>query len=303
MDVEKIKLASVKLTNGGMKGLEIEYLLPSIKGNVQFFDTYKAKRKAPVHEELESTFSWLKSHLLDICGYTLEEIERDYLMGQCSVTGIKYGDKGIVVYGDLLVLGGTRVLKMETPLITDDVEYPEFSKLKAIAEGIYSETKEYLTGKKVMSDAQIVARFNAKNAEFDAESFTKMSKEEQRELATKILEDQGCMVFHNDEITADDAPTLIAPESPKPKKEKKATVQPAPVVYDGPKLEATNADEPPAVDAFAEEVAPEPAEDLSVQASRKLVAEPITLKHDDDDFELPIIKTAEKKSTAKKVKA
>lgn len=293
MDKTKLQIASVKLTNSGMKGIEVVYLLPSIKGNVQFFDEYKSKRKTPIHAELEETFSWLKSHLLDICGYTLEAEERDYLMGVTEITGIKCGEKGIAVFGDLLVLGGTRVLKLETPLITDEVEYPEFSKLKAIADGIYAETKEYMAGKKVMSDAQIVARFNKGKDDFDADSFSRMTKAEQRELATKILEDQGCMVFHNDEITTDDEGAGQIVDTTKKeepikvpvKAEKKAVAPKTPEV------------------SFEEEEQPEPViaekkEDLSVAASRRV--EPVvTLTEEDGDFALPLVKVAPKKSTAK----
>lgn len=272
MNKEKQKqIASVKLVNGGMKGIEVEYLEPSVKGNVQFFDIYKSKRKAPVHEELEKAFVLTKSHLLDICGYTLEAEEREYLMNALSVTGAKYGEKGIILIGDLFVLGGTRVLKLETPLITDEVEYPDFANLKSIIDNIYSETKEYMDGKKVMSDMQIVARFNAKNEEFDYDSFTKMSKEEQREIATKILEEQGCMVFHNDEITTE--------------------------------LEGITEEEklPTAAEAFSfEEEQPPIVDDLSISASRKEDAHIVTLTHDDDDFALPLVKTEKKKSTAKK---
>lgn len=275
MNKEK-QIASVKLINGGMKGIEIEYLQPSVKGNVQFFDIYKSKRKAPVHEELEKAFVLTKSHLLDICGYTLEAEEREYLMNALSITGVKYGEKGIILIGDLFVLGGTRVLKLETPLITDEVEYPDFANLKSIIDNIYSETKEYMDGKKVMSDIQIVARFNAKNEEFDYGSFTKMSKEEQREIATKILEEQGCMVFHNDEITTEleEAVTAITAE------EEKLPVAPQPLSFEE--------EQPPVVD------------DLSVSASRKEDAHIVTLTHDDDDFALPLVKAEKKKSTAKK---
>ncbi len=309
MDKTKLQIASVQLTNGGMKGITVEYLLPSVKGNVQFFDIYKSKRKAPIHSELEDTFSWLKSHLLDICGYTLEKEEREYHMGVLSMTGIKYGEKGIILYGDLLVLGGTRVLKLETPLITDEVEYPDFEKLKHIAEGIYAETKEYMDGKKVMSDAQIIARFNAKNQEFDAVGLANMSKEEQREIATKILEEQGCMVFHNDEFEVSEAPTQIPDGSQniKPEKIKKDKALKIEVVKEIDELTAVA----PA-DVFAEEeinVPALPKDDLSIEASRKpevkleavvMSDSPITLV-EDEDFELPIkIKKPIKESTAKK---
>lgn len=286
MDTSKLSIASVKLINGGMKGIEVEYLLPSIKGNVQFFDTYKSKRKAPIHTELEETFSWLKNHMLDICGYTLEKEERDYNLSVLEMTGVKFNvEKGIILYADLFVLGGTRVLKLETPLITDEVEYPEFGKLKSIIEGIYAETKEYMSGKKVMSDMQIVARFNAKNEEFDHDSFSKMTKAEQREIATKILEDQGCMVFHNDEITTEEETEQVIDTTVSKievvKEEETEDVQELSFEEEQPKLQNV-------------------PEDLSVEASRTTKTPVITLTAEEDDFALPLIKNPVKKSTAKK---
>ena len=276
MDKSKLTIASVKLTSGGMKGIEVEYLLPSVKGNVQFFDIYKSKRKAPIHSELEDCFTWLKGHMLDICGYTIEKEEREYWLGQLSMTGVKYGDKGIVLLGDLLILGGTRVLKLETPLITDEVEYPDFGKLKSIIEGIYAETKEYMAGKKVMSDEQIVARFNAKNEDFDVVAFTKMSKKEQRDIATKILEEQGCMVFHNDEIEVDaDAPGEVIDTTTELKKEEPAAVQ---VVAETKKTTKAKA-----VKEKKEEDIPQ-VDPLAFDA----------LEIEDEDFVLPIAKAVKK---------
>lgn len=271
MDTSKLSIASVKLINNGMKGIEVEYLLPSVKGNVQFFDTYKSKRKAPIHTELEETFSWLKNHMLDICGYTLEKEERDYHLSVLEMTGAKFSDKGIVLYADLFVLGGTRVLKLETPLITDEVEYPEFGKLKSIIDGIYAETKEYMAGKKVMSDIQIIARFNAKNEDFDLASFNKMSKTEQREIATKILEDQGHLVIHSDEIEEESDVTNEA-------------------------IDAKNTQ----VETFEEPALKNGPEDLSVKASKKQESNVITLSSDDDDFALPLVEIPKKKAIAKK---
>lgn len=275
MDKSKLSIASVKLVNGGMKGIEVEYLLPSTKGNVQFLDIYKSKRKAPIHTELEDCFKWLRNHMLDICGYSLDPEERSYLLPAIEMTGVKYGDKGIIMTANLNILGGNKVLSLTTPLIVDELDYKEYGDLVKIINGIYSETKDYMAGLKVMSDVQIVARFNAKNDDFDIDSFNKMTAKEQRDLATKILEDQGCMVFHNDELT--DEPGQVI-DTTKPVEFTK------PVQYD-----------------FEEEirVAVENKAPLIVEGSAELFEESKDV-FEDDDFSLNITAQPVKVSTAKR---
>lgn len=267
MNTSKLKLASVKLVNGGMKGIEVDYLNPSIKGNVQFIDTYKSKRKAPIHEELEKCFSWLRPYLLDICGYTLEKEEREYLMNALEMTGVKYTDKGAILMGELAILGGNKTLKLETPLISDEIDFPEYGKMIAIIEGVYSETKEYLEGKKTLSDTQLVLKFNSKNDEFDVESFKRMTKEEQRDLATKILEDQGHVVLHNDEIVSEESEVVDATSGYVQKEE--------------------------------EVVAPQPEVTFTTTATPEQKPEVVTLK-EEEDFRLPLAKKPVKVPAAKK---
>ncbi len=276
MDKSKLKIASVKLINGGMKGLEVEYLLPSIKGNVQFLDIYKSKRKAPIHSELEDCFGWLPNYLLDICGYTLEKEERKYLVNATTVDCVKYGDKGIIISGKLAVLGGMKELTLTTPLIVDETEYPEFGKLVSIINGIYSETAEYLAGKKVMTDQQLVLRFNAKNEEFDFDSFKKMTQKEQREMATKILEEQGCMVFHNDEIEEEETTVVDATTEEKLIDDTHVRLEPFVKATPSPEKSLTELLE---------------ANDSTIMYSSN---------NDDDDFALPLVKKPVKESTAKR---
>lgn len=291
MDTSKLALSSVRLTNGGMKGLEVDYLLPSVKGNVQFFDIYKTKRKAPIHAELENCFLWLRSYMLDICGYTLEKEEREYLMNNLEMTGVHYGDKGVILTGKLSILGGNKILSLVTPLIKDDLDFPEYAKLTSIIDGIYTETKEYMQGKKAMSDAVFVTRYNAKNEEFDLESFNKMTKTEQREMATKILEEQGCVVFHSDEIVAEDegaqgttSTVMVDTESLRKNDEQAFEEEQQPEQVSFTKEE---------IDNFGkQEVVTKPAASLDT---------PVPTLLQDEDFQVPLKEpVALKKSTAKK---
>ena len=209
--MKDILIVSVKLKEGGLKGIELEYKLPSIKNKCQFIDTYKVKKWAPIHKELEETFSWLKDHLLDVCGYPLDKLHR----ANISVTKVSYGDNGFIISGELIVFDSGKLISLTTPLVTEDDEYKNFDKITSIINGIYTEVKEYLVGNKKMSDEQIVIRYSAKNPEFDADSFKGMSKADKQEMATKILQEQcgvTVVILDHDDVTIDDEPNIVTKE-------------------------------------------------------------------------------------------
>lgn len=202
--MKNIKIASVKLINSGTSGIEIKYQTQGVKNNREFVHEDTTKRKAPIHRELEECFTWLKDHLLDICGYS-NASDYETLKTYTEVTGITYGEKGFVISGKLSVLDRTKVIALNTPLIESSEAYSDFSKVAAIMDGIYSETKEYMAGEKVMTDEQLILKFNKSNNDFDPESVKHMTDSEKKEHATKILEDMGSIVIHNDEFDEDDS--------------------------------------------------------------------------------------------------
>lgn len=266
--INEIQLSSVKLVSGGLKGIEVKYQLSEVRENRQFFNEYSSKKKAPVHKELEDCFSWLKGHLLDICGYSLDQDERAFHMANLEMTSVTLNEKGFILSGLLSILNGDKALNITTPIIAESDEYCDYSKVIAIIEGIFSETKEYMAGKKQMDDAQFVIKSNKENPEFDKDAFMKMSKKEQREFATKILEDQGAFVFMSDEMEEDKNPQPTIPMAPTPE----------------PKAEVQQVTPEPEVDPFE---------------SQETESDPFA--EDEDDFIIPTkIPQAVKLSTAKR---
>lgn len=196
--MKDIKITKVKLVNNGLKGIEVNYLATEKTGDREFFNEYISKRKAPIHAELEETFSWLKNHILDICGYSLDETERTFHLNRLEMVSVSYDpSKGFVLAGSLQVMTGDKSINIVTPLVGSD-DYTDYGKVTAIIEGIFSETKEYMSFKKTLDDVQLVMKFNKKNEDFDPEAFKKLTKKKQRDFATKILEDQKCVVIHTD---------------------------------------------------------------------------------------------------------
>lgn len=187
-----MEIASVKLVNAGLKGIVVTYAQASNKDNRSFIDEHVSKKKAPIHDELETAFESLREPLLDICGYP----DPETYITDVEMTGVSYNNKGFVLSAKLSILDGEKTINLVTPLIRDGNEYPGFIKVIQVLDKIYEETRSYMAGEKSFSDEQLVLKFNSANEGFDADSFKKLSKEEQREIATKVLQDQGSIVFH-----------------------------------------------------------------------------------------------------------
>lgn len=196
-----MNINSVKLVNSGLKGIVVTYANPSNKDNRTFIDEHVSKKKAPIHSELEEAFDELSEILLEICGYASPSSVKNLV----EVTGITYNDKGFVITGKYSVLGGDKTINLVTPLIKDEEEYEGFTETTKIMDRIYTEVKAYMAGEKTFNDTQLVMKFNSDKDDFDAETFKSLSAEEQKEIASKILEDLGCIVFHPEtEITEEE---------------------------------------------------------------------------------------------------
>lgn len=91
-----------------------------------------------------------------------------------------------------------------------------------------------------MDDTQFVIKSNKENPDFDKDAFMKMSKKEQREFATKILEDQGAFVFMSDEMEDDKAPQVtlqVTPQVVEPQKVDLKVNTPEPDPFSSPTTE------------------------------------------------------------------
>lgn len=235
--MKNIEIASVKMLGDGTNGLEIKYKAVGVNQNREFIDIITLKKKTPIHKELEDCFSWLKEHVLDICGYRELDVEQyDLAKTYTDVTGITYGEKGFIITAKMWVLDRTKVISLNTPLITSEADYSYFTGCCKIMDGIYAETKEYIGGNKIMTDEQLIIKFNKKNEEFDFDAVKAMTPAEKKAEATRILEDMGSIVIHNDEMEEDTeevaAPVEIKAPTPKAPA-KKAVVkasEPEPVV-------------------------------------------------------------------------
>lgn len=266
----EVLIRAVTLVNGGLKGVKVKYSAIEKKHNREYVNEYVSHKKAPIHTELEKTFNWLKGYLLDICGFGNSPEEIEILENDLEMTAVSYCDKGFTLSGKLAVLTGEKFLSITTPLISDSNEYGHFSKVTAILDGIYSETKDYMEGNKVMNDTELIIKFNRGKEDFDESELERMSPAEKKEAATKLLEDMGCIVLHNDDLNNDDdEEEIVVPEPPK--KEVKVP---------------------------AKEIKPTATQ--KVEFSKPTTTTTAIIEDDDDDFSLVLPMAEVKQSTAKR---
>lgn len=196
--INKMLIKSVKLNNSGFKGITVEYATSDKNNGRSFINEHKSKRKAPIHKELEEGFKKLKDYFLDICDYSLAYREKDLL--DTTITGVTLNEKGFIISGTKSVLDGHKTLDLTTPIISSVDGYNKYYDVHNIITAIFDETKAYMIGEKYFSDEQLVLNFYKGKDDFDSESFLSLPKIEQRDLATKVLEEMGCMVIHSEEI-------------------------------------------------------------------------------------------------------
>lgn len=255
---KEVRIGAIKLTDGGNKGLVVTYEQTEIRNNREFFTEFVAKKKFPIHEELNNQIQSLAKFLLEICNYT----EVDALIGSTEIIGVKYNDNGFLISGKLTTISD-KVFAINTPLITLEDGYPDYDKIIAILDTIYAETKEYMDGKKVLSDVQYVINLNKGNEAFDIETFNKLPEEEQFKIASDIMAKNKCFVTKLDDL-------ILEEETP-------------PLIDTTPFIET----EVPLIDVVNEHLEKTPARELGTLS--------------DDEIILPVEEKSTKKSTAKKI--
>ena len=192
-------IGSIKLVNGGFKGLEIKYLETNVKNGNTFIDEVSRKRKLPIPGEMINLFEDLGNYLLDICGYTTAEVERKILLNNLEITGVDAGSESFLINGKLKVLTGTKTIPLNTPLIKESDEFDGFDAVMELVTSIYKEAKEYVGGK-MMNQEQLVMTFYKDKDGFDPKEFAKLPDAEKKRIATSALEEMGVIVIDQSEV-------------------------------------------------------------------------------------------------------
>jgi hypothetical protein len=218
-----MKIAAVKLINGGLKGLEVKYETIKTQEGRSFITEHADVKKTPVHDGLVSKFRELRTYFGELLGYSKEQVESLMANSSIIIHGIQSGQDDFLIKGQIEIshIAGTKYVAVNTPKITEDDDYSNFSKVMSIVDAIYKETAEFMEGKKQMEDKQIVMDFYSKKKGFDQEDLDELSSldgEELKQKATEILENMGAIVLLQDEVT-DETPVRDIKSSKQEEKE------------------------------------------------------------------------------------
>jgi hypothetical protein len=201
-----MKIAAVKLINGGLKGIQVKYETTKEQDGRTFITEHTDIKKTPVHQNLIENFRSLRVHMLMLMGYS--ESQAESLMNNSAViiSEVVSGAEDFLIKGQLELsnIAGTKHITINTPKITEDDEYEGFIEVMKIVDSIWKETKEFIDGKAKMDDKQLVMDFYSKKKGIDEETMRELDSLEGADLAkkaTEILESMGAIVLLEEEMS------------------------------------------------------------------------------------------------------
>ncbi len=196
----KEQISEIKLLSGGLKGLEVCYSkVEKGKDERDWINEYWTKRSIPVNKELLSLVNSFRFYLYDVYGYDMDKVNS----AELEILGIKGEGGSFIIKGKQKILDGTKYVDMKTPKILEDDGYGKYGEVMGLVGQLFAEVGVYMTGARdEISDLSIVKNgFRGKKGElFNEEEFLGMSEQEQRDMATKVLEKHGSIVIHNDDM-------------------------------------------------------------------------------------------------------
>ncbi len=207
-----MEIKSIKLVNGGFKGLVVEYTEPNEKDGRSKFDTIKKTVRHPIHLGLEKPFKDLRFHLLEICDIISDDMKKNVIdnkVAETEMSQIKIDGSEFILFGEKDKFEN-KSFKLETPLTGEADAYEHYDSVAALITTIIEETKLYMQGKAVVTDDEIAQRWimAGKEKGFDIDSFNALSAEEKRDLCTSILEKSfGMVVMGGDDFAIEHVST------------------------------------------------------------------------------------------------
>ena len=188
-------IRKIKLSDYGIKGMEVEYIKPEEKNGVRFENEYKVKYHHPVPLVLRNKISSLKEHLIAVNGLSKKsDLTITYVM--MDGTGFKFGAKMRVLE--------RYFVNVEIPYFTEQCDEIDFDGIcKEISE-VFKGAKEYVeAGPSAIDNKQLLLDFmdskkdKGQAIELDVQS---MTPEQMKEEALKILENMGAIIMMPEDL-------------------------------------------------------------------------------------------------------
>lgn len=192
MSKQEIQISSVKLINGGLKGIAITYLrINDVKDTLWKSEVTEKNHRPIVGTELLTKFDEFATYITEI---------NSVIEGNVTVTGITASHNKFLLSGTIDCLGGKKKSATNTPCVTEADGYERWEEVQEKVDEIYKMILEYMEKDLyTATNEQMILNFNKGKEGFDAEAVKNMSVEEQVAEATKLLEKIGCVVMNPNE--------------------------------------------------------------------------------------------------------
>ena len=190
-----MKIAYLKLFNGGVKGMETGFLEEKVKDGYTFPVLTKQYPKYPIHIGLEKGILELRKHALEFSGcfrIASNDVEKKFLAENVSITKIIFVEDGFKFEYKFDANGKSTVIK--TDEITSADGYAQFDEVSDILERIKEETESYLKGNKKVSDIEMATMFAKQDKQITMDFVNGLDEAELKEFCTKTLIGMKCVV-------------------------------------------------------------------------------------------------------------
>lgn len=190
---QEIQISSVKLINGGNKGIRISYIkmMEDKNGRMSISKMNEENDRPIVGTELLLKFDEFSEYITGI--NNIEE-------GKVTATGITASASKFLLSGTIECFNGNKKSATNTPLITEQDDYEKWDEVQAKVDELYKMVLSHMETEKYMAtDRDIVISANKGKEGFDIEAVNNMTEQELTDLATKHLEKIGCVVMNPNE--------------------------------------------------------------------------------------------------------
>lgn len=195
-----MKISKVKLIQGGVKGIEVHYLGTSVKDDVTFTDEHVVKYTAPVQKAMKEAFKKLKFHLL-----AFYRLGKDKYAGESTeITGVTSNGINFLISGKMKSIGNT-TLALNTPNVTEDLDFPDHDTVIEVIDEIYAEVETYVEMDSAIDRKQLVIDyFNEKGEKQKVLDVDNLTQDQILDQAREILEKNGAIVMMEDDMEKSD---------------------------------------------------------------------------------------------------
>lgn len=190
---EEKKISKVKMLEGGLKGLEIEYLTSKQVEGRTYQVERKEKRKVPVSGELLNCFHAMDQYFKDIA-----------CVNNGTVYGLKVTAGGFQLIGEVDTGINNKSINYATPFISEGDDYASFEGVTKALDKLIVEVDKYMKGENKYSDKQIVMQFYERKAPDQLTEMMSKSDDEIAHEAMRILEEKGCIVIAPEALYGED---------------------------------------------------------------------------------------------------